>query len=215
MPGNLQGLVDAIVDMREEEALKLAKTFLDRGTPPLEIVNACRSAMEEVGRRFEREEYFLPELMMAGEMLTQISDLVKAAVKGDAAAQEKKIGKVLLGTVQGDIHDIGKNIVSFILDSHGFQVIDLGVDIPPEKFVQAVKEHRPDVIGLSCLLTLAYDPMKETVEAIAKAGLRDKVKVMIGGAATSEEIRAYTGADAWGKSATDAVTLARKWVKAE
>jgi len=204
-------LINAIVEMREEDAVRLAKTYLEQGVEPIEVVNACRRAVEEVGRRFEQEEFFLPELMMAGEMLTQISDLVKVATKGGCVAQSERHGKVLLGTVQGDIHDIGKNIVSFILDSHGFEVIDLGVDVPPSKLVEAVKEHRPDVLALSCLLTLAYDPMKETVEAIKRAGLRDKVKIMIGGAATSEEIREYTGADAWGKNATDAVALARKW----
>lgn len=214
MPENLKPLVDAIVEMREDEAIRLARTSLERGTDPLDIVAACRQAMEEVGRRFEQEEFFLPELMLAGEMLTEISGLVKAAVKDDGSAQGGRNGKVLLGTVKGDIHDIGKNIVAFVLDAQGFEVIDIGVDIPPAKFVEAIKQHQPQVVGMSCLLTLAYDPMKETVAAIAQAGLRDKVKIMIGGAATSEEIRDYTGADAWGKTATDAVTLARKWVSA-
>lgn len=214
LPENLKPLVDAIVEMREDEAIRLARTSLERGTDPLDIVAACRQAMEEVGRRFEQEEFFLPELMLAGEMLTEISGLVKAAVKDDGSAQGGRNGKVLLGTVKGDIHDIGKNIVAFVLDAQGFEVIDIGVDIPPAKFVEAIKQHQPQVVGMSCLLTLAYDPMKETVAAIAQAGLRDKVKIMIGGAATSEEIRDYTGADAWGKTATDAVTLARKWVSA-
>jgi len=208
----LQDLVDAIVEMREDDALRLAESSLEGGVEPLEVVNACRRAMEEVGRRFENEEYFLPELMMAGEMLTQISDVVKSSVKEEAKVQGKRLGKVVLGTVKGDIHDIGKNIVSFVLDANGFEVIDLGVDVPPEKFVEAVKEHEAPVVGMSCLLTLAFDPMKETVEAIAKAGLRNKVKIMIGGAATSDQIREYTGADAWGKGATDAVNLAREWV---
>lgn len=213
MEVSVKSLAEAIADLREEEALRLAEALLASGTKPMELLEACRQGVEVVGARFEKGEYFLPELMLAGEMLTQISGMVKERMAQEPQeAQPSRIGKVVLGTVKGDIHDIGKNIVGFLLDANGFEVVDLGVDVPPEKFVEAVRENQPEIVGMSCLLTLAYEPMKETVEALANAGLRDKVKVMIGGAATNDQVRAYTGADAWGKDAVEAVTIARKWV---
>ncbi len=205
-------LVEAIVGMREKEAVELAQAVLDAGGNPLELLDACREAVEAVGQRFENGEYFLPELMLAGEILTQISGMVKARAAAGAPARERRLGRVVIGTVKGDIHDIGKNIVSFLLDANGFEVIDLGVDVPPERFVEAVRQFEPQVVGMSCLLTLAYDPMKETVRALEDAGLKDRVKVMIGGAATNDQIRVYTGADAWGRDAAEAVSLARAWV---
>ena len=204
-------LVEAIVGMREEEAIGLAREALEAGTDPIEVMESCRRAVEEVGRRYEEGEYFLPELMLTGQMLSQISELAKAKLS-TAGAEEKRLGRVLIGTVKGDIHDIGKNVVAFMLDSNGFEVKDLGVDVPPERFVEAAREFKPQVVGMSALLTLAFDPMKETVQAFEEAGLRDQVKIMIGGAPVNEQIREFTGADAWGKDAVEAVSLAKKWV---
>jgi 5-methyltetrahydrofolate--homocysteine methyltransferase len=167
--------------------------------------------VEEVGKRYEEGEYFLPELMLTGQMLTQISELAKDRLSTEGV-QQKRLGRVLIGTVKGDIHDIGKNVVAFMLDSNGFEVKDLGVDVPPERFVEAAREFKPQVVGMSALLTLAFDPMKETVQAFEEAGLRDQVKIMIGGAPVNEQIKEYTGADAWGKDAVEAVSLAKKWV---
>ncbi|MDI6895572.1 MAG: cobalamin-dependent protein [Bacillota bacterium] len=212
MDGSVRALVEAIVGMREKEAVELAQALLDAGGNPLELLDACREGVEAVGQRFEKGEYFLPELMLAGEILAQISGMVKARVAAEASAREKRLGRVVIGTVKGDIHDIGKSIVSFLLDANGFEVIDLGVDVLPERFVEAVRQFEPQVVGMSCLLTLAYDPMKETVRVLEDAGLRDRVKVMIGGAATNDQIRVYTGADAWGRDAMEAVSLARAWV---
>lgn len=212
MDGTRGALVEAIVGMREKEAAEAARAMLDAGGDPLGLLDACRKAVETVGQRFESGEYFLPELMLAGEIVNQISGMVKARLADGAPAQERRLGRVVMGTVKGDIHDIGKNIVSFLLDANGFEVIDLGVDVPPERFVEAVRQFEPQVVGMSCLLTLAYDPMKETVRALEDGGLRDRVKVMIGGAATNDQIRVYTGADAWGKDAAEAVSLARAWV---
>jgi 5-methyltetrahydrofolate--homocysteine methyltransferase len=207
----MNALIEAIVDMREEDAVRTAREMLDQGTPPLQVLDDCRAAMTEVGKRYEAGTYFVPELILAGEMLRQISEIVKPRLVEGAAAVKKR-GKVVIGTVQGDIHDIGKNIVSFMLDVNGFEVKDLGVDIPPQQFVDAVKEFQPEVVGLSGFLTLAYDPMKSTVKALADAGLRDKVKIMIGGGQMDEKIREYAGADAYGKDAMAAVALARSWV---
>ncbi len=205
-------LLNAIIEMREDEALALAKEALDAGTDPLEMVDLFRKAVEEVGNLYEKGEYFLPELMMTGQMMKQLAELTKDIVCAESSGSANKLGKVLIGTVKGDIHDIGKNIVTFMLDANGFEVKDLGVDVSPEKFIEAIREFEPQVVGLSALLTLAFDPMKETVEAFEKAGLRDKIKIMVGGAPVNEQIREYCGADAWGKDAVEAVSLSKKWV---
>ncbi len=202
-----KALVEAIADMREEEALALAKEQLAGGTPPLDILEACREAMAVVGRRFEAGDCFVPELIMAGEVLRQISDLVKPRLT--EAAPAAKRGRVVIGTVEGDIHDIGKDIVAFMLDINGFEVRDLGVDVPAARFVEAVKDFRPQVVGLSGFLTLAYDPMKNTIQALRAAGFAGKV--MIGGGQIDEQIRQYTGADAYGQDAMAAVGLAKSW----
>jgi len=211
-----ESLIHALVEMQEEEALQKARQLLDEGIDPMNILKACSEAMETVGKRFEAEEYFLPQLMLAGEMVTQISEMIKPEMKEEAgSAGSDSLGKVLMGTVKGDIHDIGKNIVCFMLEVNGFEVRDIGIDVPPAKFVEAIKEFKPQVVGMSCLLTLGYDSMKETVRAIEDAGLRDEVKIMIGGAQVSEKIREYAGADAHGEDAIAAVRLARKWRGAE
>ena len=203
-------LVDAMVNMKEKEAVDIAKGMIQAGEDPLKILGACREAMDTVGKRFEKGEYFLPELVMAGEMLRQVSDIVKPLLKEDF--ETKRLGKVIIGTVEGDIHDIGKDIVVFMLDVNGFEVIDLGIDVPVQKFVDAIKESKAPVVGLSGFLTLAFDSMKTTVDEISKAGLRDKVKIMIGGGQIDDEVRKYTGADAFGLDAMEAVSLSRKWI---
>ena len=203
-------LVNAIADMREEEALKLVGEMVEGGSEPMEILDAARKAMDIVGQRYEEGTYFLPELILAGEMLTQITDIVKPELA--KMPEVKRHGKVLIGTVAGDIHDIGKNIVSFMLDVNGFEVLDLGVDVPAQKFVEAIRDFQPQVVGLSGFLTLAFDAMKETVEAIKSAGLRDGVKIMIGGGQVNDKIQEYAGADAYGKDAMSGVSLAKKWV---
>ena len=205
-------LVNAIADMREADALKLAKEMVEGGSDPVVILDAAREAMGIVGKRYEEGTYFLPELILSGVMLNQIAEMVKPKLA--KAPEVKRHGKVLIGTVQGDIHDIGKDIVVFMLDVNGFEVLDLGIDVPPEKFVQAIKDFEPQVVGLSGFLNLAFDSMKLTVEAIKKAGLRDKVKIMIGGGQVDDHIRQYTGADAYGKDAMVALSLARSWVGA-
>jgi methanogenic corrinoid protein MtbC1 len=206
-------LVNAIADMREGEALKLAKEMVAGGSDPMAILGAARQAMDIIGQRYQEGTYFLPELMLAGEMLNQITDIVKPELA--KLPEIKRHGKVLIGTVEGDIHDIGKNIVTFMLDVNGFDVLDLGVDVSPQKFVEAIQDFKPQVVGLSGFLTLAFDAMKDTVAAIESAGLRDGVKVMVGGGQVSEEISKYAGADAYGKDAMAGVFLAKKWVGAK
>jgi methanogenic corrinoid protein MtbC1 len=203
-------LVHAIADMREEEALELVREMVEGGTDPLVILDAVKQAMAIVGQRYEEGTYFLPELMLSGEMLNQVTEILKPALA--KLPEVKREGKVLMGTVEGDIHDIGKNIVTFMLDVNGFEVLDLGVDVPPQKYVEAIGDFEPQVVGLSGFLTLAFDTMKETVDAIKAAGLRDQVKIMVGGGQMDEQVRAYTGADAYGRDAMAAVNLAKDWI---
>lgn len=204
-------LIHAIADMDEEGALALTKALLAAGTPPTAILDACRTAMGVVGSRFEHGEYFIPELILAGEMLKAISAEVKPYLtSGHAAAQ--KLGKVVIGTVKGDIHDIGKDIVVFMLDVNGFEVYDLGIDVPPQTFVDKIKETQAPIVALSGFLTLAFDSMKETVAAIEQAGLRSGVKIMVGGGTVDEQVCKYAGADAFGADAMAAVTLAKGWI---
>ena len=202
-------LVNAIADMKEEEALNLVKKMVEDGSEPTAILDAAREAMDIVGQRFEKGDYFLPELMLAGEMMAQITEMIRPELA--KMPEVKRFGKVLIGTVEGDIHDIGKNIVTFMLDVNGFEVRDLGVDVPPQKFVEAIRKFKPQVVALSGFLTLAFDAMKETTAAIAEAGLRDDVHIMVGGGQVNDEISEYAGADAYGKDAMAGVSLAKKW----
>jgi 5-methyltetrahydrofolate--homocysteine methyltransferase len=203
-------LIDAMVQMNEQEALGIARQLIDKEEDPLKILVACSEALEIVGKRFEEGEYFLPQLVMGGEMLRQISDLLKPKLK--EAPEVKHRGKILIGTVKDDLHDLGKDIVVFMLEVNGFDVLDLGIDVPPEKFVSAIREFKPQVVGLSGFLSIAFESMKETVQTIRGSGLHDSVKIMIGGGQIDEEVRRYTGADAYGLDAMAAVSLSKGWI---
>ncbi len=203
-------LLVAMTDLNEEEALKILNKRLDMGEDPHKILEIARAAMEIVGSRFASGEYFIPDLIYSGEILKEITAMVKPKLTQDTDI--KRVGKFILGTVAGDIHDIGKDIVAFMLDVNGFEVYDLGIDVPVQNFVDKIKETEAGIVGLSGFLTLAFDSMKETVEAIKTAGLRDKVKIMIGGGQIDDEIRKYTGADAYRPDAVSGVLLAKEWL---
>jgi methanogenic corrinoid protein MtbC1 len=202
-------LVEAIVGMREEEALRLVREMVESDSDAMAILDSAREAMQLVGQRFQEGTYFLPELMLAGEMMNQITEIIKPKLA--EMPNVERHGKVLIGTVEGDIHDIGKNIVSFMLDVNGFEVLDLGVDVPPQKFVEAIQKFQPQVVALSGFLTLSFDSMKNTVSAIKSTGLRDKVKIMIGGGQINEEVKQYADADGYGKDAVAGISMAKKW----
>ena len=204
------GLKEAVIELREEDALRIAEEELKGGTDPLEIVADCREAMDVIGKRFADGEAFIPELIMAGEIMNGITAKLKPYLKAEATGE--KLGTVVICTVQGDIHDIGKDIVVTMLDIAGFNVVDLGVDVPVAKVVEAVRESKAQVLGLSGLLTVAFDSMKATVAAVDAAGLRGDVKIMLGGAPVTDAVVEYAGADAWGKDAVAAVELAKTWV---
>ena len=208
-----KNLVNWLADMNEDDAFALAKKMLlEEGANPLRVLELCRNAMDIVGKRFEKGEYFLPELVLAGEMLENIGAIAKPLIKQAPGEEPKKLAKVLIGTVHGDLHDIGKNIVTFMLDINGFEVKDIGIDVPVKTFIDEINQFKPDVVGLSGFLTLAFDSMKETIEAIQDAGLRDKLKIMIGGGQVDQAVLNYTGADAFGTNAIDAVSLCKSWM---
>jgi methanogenic corrinoid protein MtbC1 len=209
MAGKLAKLLS---DLKEPEALAFVEKALAEGVDPMDLLGEAKEGMKIVGQRFASEEYFIPDLVFSGEILKGIIKMLEPHLKKGEEAE--RLGKVVIGTVAGDIHDIGKNLVVFMLDVSGFEVTDLGVDVPAQKFVNKIKESGAPIVGLSGFLALAFDSMKQTIEALKDAGLRDKVKVMIGGGQVSEEIRKYTGADAYGKDAMAGVTLAKKWAGA-
>jgi 5-methyltetrahydrofolate--homocysteine methyltransferase len=204
------GLKEAVIELREDDALRIADEQLQGGADPLEVVAACREAMDVIGQRFADGEAFIPELIMAGEIMQGITAKLKPYLKAESSGE--KLGTVVMCTVQGDIHDIGKDIVVTMLDIAGFNVIDLGVDVPVAKVVETMRESKAQVLGLSGLLTVAFDSMRATVAAVDAAGLRGDVKIMLGGAPVTDAVVEYAGADAWGKDAVVAVDLAKSWV---
>ena len=209
-----QELTQAIVDFREADALGLVDGLLADGADAAGILDDAKAAMDVIGERFACGEAFIPELIMAGEIMSQVSAKLKPSLA--AAAPAARRGTIVLGTAQGDIHDIGKDIVATMLDIAGFEVVDLGVDVKVDRFIATAREKDAKIIGVSCLLTGAIDAMKATVQAAEKAGLRDAgVRLMIGGAPVTEQVVAYTGADGYGKDAVEAVALAKTWTEAE
>jgi 5-methyltetrahydrofolate--homocysteine methyltransferase len=202
-------LMHELADLKEEETLSLVKEELEKKTDPMTILETCREGMILVGERYEKGEYFLPELIMAGEIFRQAAGVLSPTLE---KGKTKTKGTVVFGTVRGDVHDIGKNLVVAILRAIGYEVHDLGVDIPPEKFVTALRETGAAVLGLSGLVTTAYGGMKDTVEALVEAGLRDRVKVMIGGGVMNESVQTHTGADAYGNNPTEAVKFCQRFM---
>ncbi len=206
----LQQLIRALAELEEDRVLEIVGRELEGGTEPLLILQACQAGMTEVGDRFEKKEYFVSDLMMSGEIFKQVSMILEPQLK---SATQISCGAVVVGTVQGDIHDIGKDIVVNMLKSANLEVTDLGVDVPPARFVDALQETSASVLGLSGLLTLAFDSMQETVSAIETAGLRDKVRIMIGGGPVDGGVCAVVGADSWGADAQAAVRQAKTWLE--
>ncbi len=199
----LSKLFDAIVDGKAQLAQSIVEEELEAGADPMALIS--ETAMDEVGRLFQEEEYFVPELMLAGRAMKAAMEPLRPLL---AAAGAKPAGIVVAGAVKGDLHDIGKNLVISMLEGAGFQVIDLGSDVAPQKFVEAIREHHPQIVCLSALLT----GMKSTIEAIEDAGLRRSVKILVGGAPLNQKYATEIGADGYGASATDAVALARRQV---
>jgi len=205
----LSKLYNAILEGDVPVAESMAKKAIEAGCDPLKAIEKASEAIREVGERFGRGEYFLPELVMSAEAMKAIMRVLLPEVRRRGGKIEYK-GRVVIATVAGDIHDIGKSLVAALLEVNGFEVIDLGVDVPTQTIIDKVKELKPDILGLSALLTTTMLEQKRVIEALKKAGLRDKVKVMVGGAAVNEEWAKMIGADAYGSDAYDAVEKANK-----
>ncbi len=205
-----EDLVTFLSDLKEEDALRVTEERLNAGEDALGILDDTRKAMQIVGRRFSEGKYFIPDLVYSGKILERITEMVKP--KLSRKPEREHLGKVVIGTVAGDLHDIGKNLVSFMLDVNGFSVYDLGVDVTPQAFVDKIREVEPEVVGLSGFLTSVYQVMKDTVGAIEAAGLRDTVKIVIGGGVMDDEVRRFCGADAYRPDAMAAVALAKEWI---
>lgn len=198
----MQDLTNAMAEMMEDELMALTDKYLAEGQSPQAILDAYQAGMAEIGRRYEAGEYFVSELILAGEMMTAGSEKIKPHLKGQSASGESK-GRVLIATVEGDIHDIGKNIAATMMELAGYEVKNLGEDVPAAKIVEETKAFKPMLVGLSGLLTLAYDPMKAVVEQLKEAGLRDGLKVLLGGGQIDDHVLKYVGADVF---ANDAMT---------
>ena len=201
------GIVEAIVNLDEGTAMQLTAEMLEKGVSPVEILERCREGMSIIGERFQRGESFLSEMIMAAEIFNGVMDAIRPRLKKGATGN---LGRIVIGTVQGDVHDIGKNIVIALLEVEGFEVIDLGVDVPPGRFVEAIREHGPDIVGMSSLLTVAIESTKRTIDAIAEAGLRDEVKIIVGGGRIDEYARDYFNPDASTDNAATGVKLCKE-----
>ena len=209
---DLAKLYDAILNGDQKTAVAVTQEALAEGCDPMELITKHMvPAMDEVGRRFECEEYFVPELLLSARAMKGSLELLRPLL---AASGAQPAGRVVIGTVKGDLHDIGKNLVASMLEGGGFEVIDLGADVPPERFIEAVRETNARIVALSALLTVTMPAMRKTIDALKEAGIRDQIKVMVGGAPVTPQFAEEIGADGYGENATAAVALARKFVQA-
>ncbi|MHA1196537.1 MAG: cobalamin B12-binding domain-containing protein [Promethearchaeota archaeon] len=211
---NEEALVEAVVEMDENKVYDMVKKMINEGIQPKEIIEMLGKGVEIVGDKFNKKEYFLTELVMAGEIFTQAIKIMEPIIKEKMKEDEKK-ETVIVGTVKGDVHDIGKNIFVTLLQAAGFNVIDLGVDVPPEKFVEKVKETNAKIVGYSGLLTVALESMKMTTEEFKKVGLRDKIKIIIGGLPVDEYWMKEAGADGFTDNAFEGVNIVKNWLRGE
>ena len=201
-------LSQAMADLREDDIKAVIKEKCSAGVSAAEILGECQDGLAEVGGRFEKGEYFISELMYAGEIMKDIMKDI-GPLLGDSAGDAADKQTVVMGTVEGDIHDIGKDVVTLMLRGAGYAVVDLGVNVPAAKFAEAVEKHNPIMVGMSVFLTTCCKAIEQTVEAIESTGLRDKLSIMIGGAAASDFVAERTGCDCYGATAVDAVTLTK------
>ncbi len=204
---SLVELKELVKNGKAKETEEMVKSLLNSGTNAEAILtNALIPAMDEVGELFQKGEYFVPELLVAARAMQKATEIIRPKLQEMGV---KAKGKVVLGTVRGDLHDIGKNLVKMMVEGAGFEVVDLGIDVTPEKFVQAVKDHKPGVIGMSALLTTTMMSMKDTVALLKSEGVRNSVKVMVGGAPLRQDFATEIGADFYGKDATEAKNYAK------
>jgi methylmalonyl-CoA mutase cobalamin-binding domain/chain len=208
----MSNIVDAFENLKVSEIDKIVSERFSKGEDPYLLLNECQEGMKRLGERFETGEYYLAELILSAKMFEKASALLTPKLKERQGRSAKSLGKIVLGTPKGDIHDLGKNIFRTVAEAEGFEVIDLGIDVPPEGFSEMVRKEKPDVVGMSALITTAYPAMKEVVELLTQEGLRKTVKVIIGGGAVSEEVRRLVGADAYTLDANKGLSMCREFV---
>lgn len=209
---NFDEMKQAMADLDEDAVLEMANEALQTGGEAVnKAMEACQEGMTEVGRLFEENEYFVGDLIFAGEIMVGVMDVLRPALAGESG---KKVGKMILCTVKDDLHDIGKNIVKAMLEAGGFEVLDLGIDVPPEKVVETAKTEGIKIIALSGVLTLALDSMKATIDAFKEAGIRDDVKIIVGGNPVNESAAVSMGADDWAYSPQKTVKVCTSWAAA-
>lgn len=209
MEGEMKDLYNAILEGQQGVAQEQVEQALASGANPADVLNAMVTAMGEVGRLFEEGEYFVPEMLIAARAMKTGMEILKPQL---VDADIKPVGTIVAGTVKGDLHDIGKNLVCMMLEGAGFQVVDLGADVAPEAFVAAVKEHQPNFVAMSALLTTTMPNMQTTIEALKEAGVRDDVRVLIGGAPITDAYAEKIGADGYAADASRAVKVAKSLV---
>jgi 5-methyltetrahydrofolate--homocysteine methyltransferase len=207
----VKGIRESIIELDFEGGRSAVARVMERGLPPQIVIDELRAGMDEVGRRFEEGEYFLPELVVAGEIAREIAEAIEPHLQAEGTESR---GVIVLATVKGDIHNIGKNIAGVMLAAAGFRVIDLGESVPSSKVVEAVRQHRPDILGLSALLTITMVEMGPVIEALKEAGLRDGLKVIVGGAPVTDEFAKKIGADYHARDVVDGVNKCRNWAEA-
>jgi len=204
-------IVKSIAELNAQQAVEQVKTRLAQGGDPQAILLECRQGMEEIGRKFEACEYFIAELVFAANFFKKIMEVLEPELR--KTIEGEKLGNILIATVKNDIHDIGKNLVASMLNAAGFEISDLGVNVPPETLCDWMKSHPTDIVALSCLLTSTVDSMEETIDEIVRAGLRDQVKIIVGGIPLSSQLAVSIGADAYGRDAYDAVIQVKELIK--
>ena len=207
----MEQLSSALAELDEPRVLELVDEIATESPEEAGLaIDAVQAGMDEVGQRYQDGEYFLAEMIFAAEVVRQAMPRLTEVM---AAGERKTLGKVVLGTVKGDLHDIGKNLIGVMMGAVGFEVVDLGIDVPPQRFVKAIQEQKPLIVGLSGLLTLSVEAMVETVDAIKEAGVRDQVKVIIGGNPVTEHIHGVVGSDAWTNTAAEGLEICQKWAE--
>jgi len=210
---NLESLYEAILKGKHKDAVTLTNAALEENASPKDIIdNYMIKAMEEIGRKFERQEAFVPELLLAGRAMKASLNILQPLLKSSDSSSAFA-GKIVIGTVKGDLHDIGKNLVASMFEGCGFEVIDLGIDVDSGKFIQAIREYNADILGMSAMLTTTMVYMKTVIEALTEAGLRENVKVMVGGAPINSKFAQEIGADNYSDNANSAVNNAKQWIK--
>jgi len=203
-------LVDALVKFDEKVVMEAVQTGLENGEDPMALLRDLQEGMRIVGEKFSKGEYFLSELIMSADLFSRAMKIIEPKLEGMV---EQTIGKIVIGTPKGDIHDLGKNIFATVARGAGLEVHDLGVDVPAGRFLEVIEEVKPDILGFSALITTAFEPMKKVVDALTERGIRERIKVIIGGGVTTETVKRYVGADAQTNDAVQGLKLCKEFVR--